>query len=209
MLIADLSIGRFCMCVLKNLWEKIIRSPLLEKQSCARKLATLGVTTAFSVIVNTLFEFKLMDTQYSLTIAVSAFIGILLGGGFGFIVSFLGDLIGFLINASGFAYMPWIGLSMGGVSLFSGVLIGGINPENKWGRVVMTALVCLLSFAVCSVVINTTAFYFLYADGVDYWTYFVARFIVKGQLWNCIFNYVLIFFELPLADKLIKILKKH
>lgn len=197
------------MCVLTNLWGKIKSSPLLETKSWCRKLATLGVATAFSVVANALCEFKLMDTQYSLTILSSVFIGLLLGGGFGFIVSFLGDLIGFLINSSGFMYMPWIGLSMGIISLISGVLIGGVKPENKAGRYVASAIVCLISFVVCSVGINTTVFYFLYADGVDYWTYCVARFIVKGQLWNCLFNYALVFCSLPLADRLMTILKKR
>ena len=190
-------------------FKAFFRSPLLDGQSKNRKIAYLGVMTAFAVIANTLFEFKLMDTQFSLTLSVSALLGVLLGGVYGFTVCFLGDLIGFLINSSGFAYMPWIGLSMGITSLLTGVLVNGVKQENKGGRYAMIALSCALSFGVCSVGINTTAFYFLYAGkGVSYWTYFVARFIVKGQLWNCIFNYALVFGGVLLVDKLLATVKK-
>ena len=190
-------------------FKAFLRSPLLDGQSKNRKIAYLGVMTAFAVIANTLFEFKFMDTQFSLTLAVSSLLGVLLGGMYGFVVCFLGDLIGFLINSSGFAYMPWIGLSMGITSLLTGVLVNGVKKENKGGRYAMIALSCVLSFVVCSVGINTTAFYFLYAGkGVSYWTYFVARFIVKGQLWNCIFNYALVFGGSFLVDKLLATVKK-
>ena len=190
-------------------FKAFLRSPLLDGQSKNRKIAYLGVMTAFAVIANTLFEFKFMDTQFSLTLAVSALLGVLLGGMYGFVVCFLGDLIGFLINSSGFAYMPWIGLSMGITSLLTGVLVNGVKKENKGGRYAMIALSCALSFVVCSVGINTTAFYFLYAgEGVSYWTYFIARFIVKGQLWNCIFNYALVFAGVLLVDKLLATVKK-
>ncbi|MBE5753147.1 MAG: ECF transporter S component [Clostridiales bacterium] len=192
-----------------SFFKGFLRSPLLDGQSKNRKIAYLGVMTAFAVIANTLFEFKLMDTQFSLTLSVSALLGVMLGGIYGFAVCFLGDLIGFLMNSSGFAYMPWIGLSMGITSLLTGVLVNGVKRENKGGRYAMIALSCAFSFVVCSVGINTTAFYFLYAgDGVSYWTYFVARFIVKGQLWNCIFNYALVFGGVLLVDKLLATVKK-
>ena len=188
---------------------KLLCSPLLDGQTRNRKIAYLGVTTAFAVIVNTLFEFKFLDTQYSLTIAASSLLGVLLGGGYGFVVCFLGDLVGFLINSSGYAYMPWIGIAMGVTSLITGVLVNGVKKENKGGRYAMIAISCLLSFVVCSVGINTTAFYYLYAgEGVSYWTYFIARFIVKGQLWNCIFNYALVFGGVSLVDRLFSLLKK-
>jgi hypothetical protein len=185
------------MCVLKKLWEKIIRSPLLEKQSCARKLATLGIATAFSVIANTLCEFKLMDTQYSLTIAVSAFIGILLGGGFGFIVSFLGDLIGFLINASGFAYMPWIGIALGLAAMLTGFIVNGIRKEGRLWLAIKLALSCVLTFLACTVAVNTTAFWLLYAPKVEYFTYLASRLFVQGQIYNSLVNYALFCIAVP------------
>ena len=183
--------GDFFMLFFKKIWSRLTYSPLLQNQTHSRKIAYLGVLTAFSVIANALFEFKLLDTQFSLTIAVSVLIGVLVGGGYGFVVCFLGDLVGFLINSSGYAYMPWIGLSMGLTACIAGLLLSVGKMENKRGRYALIAILCVLSFVLCSVGINTTAFYFLYADGVSYWTYFVARFIVKGQLYNCIFNYVL------------------
>ena len=136
------------MSFFKTFLEKLFLSPLLNGQSRNRKIAYLGVMTAFSVIANSLFEFKLMDTQFSLTIAVSALLGVLLGGGYGFVVCFLGDLIGFLINSSGYAYMPWIGLSMGFTSLITGVLINGVKIQNRWGR--YERIINLLKKIICN-----------------------------------------------------------
>jgi hypothetical protein len=80
-----------------------------------------------------------------------------------------------------------------------------VEKSERWGRYALTGLVCLLSFVVCSVGINTTAFYILYAQGGSYWAYFVARFIVKGQLFNCLFNYALCFLGLPLLKKILSL----
>ena len=182
--------------------KRIFYSPLLDGKTHSRKLAYLGVMTAFSVISNSLFEFKMMDTQFSLTIAVSLLIGALIGGGYGFIACFLGDLIGFLINSGGFTYMPWVGLTTGVTAYFAGILI--TSCKEKKSRMLAIILSCLLSFVVGSVLISTTAFYFLYSKGVSYWTYFVSRFFLKGQIFNCLLNYVAAVLFIPIIQPIVK-----
>lgn len=173
----------------------------LRNKGYSQKIAYIAVMTAFVVVSNMFFEFKLMDTQFSLTICVSAVAGMILGPLFGFAAAFLGDLAGFLYNSGGFAYMPWIGLSMGFTAAFSGALIGGINGEVKRSLYLRIGLVCLLVFAVCTVGINTTAFWILYSK-VSYGKYLFARLFVQGQIWNSVFNSVLLFVVVPTLKRI-------
>ena len=163
--------------------------------------------TAFVVMANMFFEFKFADTQFSLTIVISALAGILIGPLFGFTACFLGDLVGFLYHSAGFAYMPWIGLSMGLTAFIAGLVVNGIPGKQKWFLYVKLGIVCLSTFLLCTVAINTTAFWLLYSK-VDYWTYLVTRLFVQGQIWNSLFNFVLLFFAVPALNR-IKPLKIH
>ena len=75
----------------KKVWERICFSPVLQGKSISRKIAYLGLLTAFTVVANAYFEIKLGEIQYSLTIFVCALVGMIVGSGYGFIVCFLGD----------------------------------------------------------------------------------------------------------------------
>ncbi len=190
----------------KAKWEKWVFSELLARKNGAHKLAYIAVMTALCVVANALFEFKLADVQFSLTIALSAITGILIGPISGFVACFLGDLVGFLANSGGLAYMPWVGISMGLTAFFSGFFVTVAKGNGKkWFLFVKLAFACLASFFLCTVAINTTAFWLLYSK-VDYWTYLVSRLFVQGQIWNSLFNFLLIFLAVP-ALKEVKPLK--
>ena len=171
----------------------------------SRKIAYIAVMTAFTVVANMFFEFKFADVQFSLTIVISALSGIILGGAFGFVASFLGDLVGFLYNSGGFAYYPWVGISMGLVALFSGMLCGGVRLPVRFGLQIKLGILSVVTFLLCTVAINTTAFWILYAK-VPYGTYLVARLFVQGQIWNSLLNYALLFIIVPVLQK-VKALK--
>jgi len=188
------------MSIFQKLWKKFTFSPLLQGKSISRKIAYLGLLTAFTVVANAFFEFKLGEIQYSLTIVVCALTGVLLGTGYGFVVCFLGDLIGFIMHPFG-AYLPWIGISVGLTSLFAGWLLNMENLSKKWGRYAFCGVVCLLSFFFCTVGITHTTFFFLYAGGRSYWAYFIYRFFAQGQFYNCIFNYALLFIVISKIEK--------
>ena len=147
------------------------------------------------------FEFKLADTQFSFTLVISALTGIILGSLFGFCACFLGDLVGFLYHSSGFAYYPWIGISMGLTAVLAGLIVNGIPSKSKGWLYVKLAVVCVLTFCICTVAINTTAFWILYSK-VGFWKYFVARIFVQGQIWNSLVNYVLLFIAVPALQKI-------
>lgn len=179
-------------------WKKVLFSETLATKNAAHKLAYIGVMTALVVAVN-MFEFKLFDTQFSFTILVSALTGLIIGPLFGFVACFLGDLVGFLVNSSGYAYMPWIGISMGLVAMLSGFIVGGISQKKGWLLYIKLAIVCIVTFLICTVAINTTAFWLLYSKA-GYFEYLFTRLIVQGQIWNSLVNYGLLFALVPMLN---------
>lgn len=189
----------------RSLWQRLFFSGAVRKKNKSHKIAYIAVVAALCVVVN-MFEIKFVDVQFSLTLAVSALAGIILGGAFGFVACFLGDLVGFLYNSSGYMYMPWIGIAMGCVALISGMLIGGVRLSVKGGVYIKLGIVSVSTFLLCTVGINTTAFWLLYAKGVPYFTYLTARLFVQGQIWNSLLNYALLFVLVPVL-KNVKALK--
>ena len=186
----------------KGFFKRAFFYGVLQGKTHAQKIALVAVSSAFVVVAN-VFEFKMMDTQFSFTLTASALVGVLLGGVFGFVAAFLGDLIGFLYNGGGYAYMPWIGLTMGLTAFLGGAIVHGISLPFKGGLYVKLSLVCLLSLFFGTVAINTTAFWLLYSGGgVPYWTYLVTRLFLKGQIFNCLFNYVIFFAGVPLLQSI-------
>lgn len=182
-------------------WQRLLLSETLAEKNEAHKIAYIAVMTAFIVVANMFFEFKLAETQFSLTLVVSALTGIVIGPLFGFAACFLGDLVGFLYHSAGFAYMPWIGISLGITAAISGLVVNGIPSKKSRFLFVKLALVCVLSFGLCTVAINTTAFWILYSK-VDYGTYLVSRLFVQGQIWNSLVNYVLLFISVPALGRI-------
>ena len=182
-------------------WQRLLFSETLAKRNKSHQIAYIAVMTALMVVTNTFFEFKLAETQFSFTLVVSALTGILIGPIFGFTACFLGDLVGFLYHNAGFAYLPWIGISMGLTAAIAGLVMNGLPAKKGWFFYVKLTLVCLSTFFFCTVAINTTAFWLLYSK-TDYWTYLVSRLFVQGQIWNSLFNYALLFIAVPALEKL-------
>ena len=182
-------------------WERLLFSDLLAGQSMSRKIAVIGVMTAVMVVANMFFEFKLAETQFSFTLVLSALTGVIIGPLFGFVACFMGDLVGFFYHSAGFAYLPWIGISLGLTAVIAGLVINGLPQGGKGFLFVKIGLVCILTFSFCTVAINTTAFWILYSK-VDYGTYLISRLFVQGQIWNSLFNYALLFVIVPMVKKL-------
>ena len=187
----------------KNKIEKALFSKLLRSKNRNHKIAYVSLVTALVVVANMFFEFKFMDVQFSFTIAVSALSGVVLGPFLAFIACFLGDLVGFLYNSGGFAYMPWIGLSMALTAAFAGVAYNAFESQKTSVNVLKGAVVCALSLFICTIGINTTAFWLLYSPTTPYGVYLVARLFGKGQIFNCLVNYVLVAIGAPIIEKLL------
>jgi hypothetical protein len=134
----------------------------------------------------------------------------IIGPIFGFVACFTGDLVGFLYNSGGFTYMPWIGLAMGMIALITGLIMNGINLKFKGAVYLKIAIVCIVTFLVCTVAINTTAFWIIYnTKKVPFFAYLATRLFVQGQIWNSLFNYALLFVFYPLIVRLENSLKNR
>ena len=183
--------------------KKFFSSDILSDSTHTQKIAYIAVMTALCVVCNMFFEFKLADTQFSLTIFFSAITGMIIGPLFGFAACFLGDLVGFLYNSGGFMYMPWIGLSMGLVAFIARLIMNCVDLNNKFAIYIKISVVCVLTFLICTVAINTTAFWLIYnTRKVPFTAYLVARLFVQGQIWNSIFNYVMLFVFYPIVFRI-------
>ena len=196
----------------------LISKFVIERKGVAKKVALIGMLMAFAVISNMFFEFKLLDTQFSLTITVSAVIGFIAGPMLGAGICFLGDLLGFFVNSGGYAYMPWVGLSTAGFALIAGLL--SINKSGGAYAYVKLTLFAVLSLIICTVGINSLGFY-LYnmnlgfspavksyvaklfgGEEVTFLGYVLYRLIFKLQILNSIFNYAVIFATYFAASKI-------
>lgn len=200
-------------------FKKFVFSDLLIEKSASKKIAYVAVITAFLTVSNAFLEIKFTDIQFSLTLTLSMLAGVLLGGGAGFCACFIADGIGFIISSWGFMYMPWVGLTSAVTALMAGLIYNRLKLTFKGGYVVKLLLICLSSFILGTVLINTTGFYFYnynlgfstavidyvksrFGGEVTYFTYLLYRLIFKGQIFNCLFNYALVFILTPLVTKI-------
>ena len=132
----------------------------------------------------------------------------------GFAACYVGDLAGYLYNSWGMMYMPWVGLSTAMLAFIGGGIMN-IRFSFKGSLYVKLALVCAVSLLVCTVGINSTGFYFYnramgFSDAVidyvserfgaevGYFGYLAYRLFFKGQIYNNIANYALLFAVVPL-----------
>ena len=182
------------------LWQRLIFSPFVLKASRARKIAYVALMVALAIVCNMYFEFKLGAVQYSFTTAVSMLIGLLIGGGAGFVACFIGDAIGFIANPFG-AYTPWIGLATGLTALISGAVFHLIKTNRNWHLYVKVAFISLLSFAVCSLGINSTFLWLSYYSSMSYGEWLAFRYIASGQIIVSAVNYALLFILVPVLKK--------
>lgn len=166
----------------------------------SKQIAYTAVVAAFLSVAN-MFEVKFADVQFSVSVAVSALSGVLLGGAFGFVAAFLGDLVGFLCNSGGYAYMPWVGIALAVTALLGGVIVGGWRLKCRGALAIKISVFAVCAFFVCTVGINTTAFWILYAPKTDYFAYVITRVFVKGTVFNCLANYILLYILIPLIAK--------
>lgn len=201
------------------MFKKLFFSELIVNSSRTKRTVYIALLAAFSVVTNMFLEFKFFDVQFSLTIIVSAVIGGLIGAIPGFFACMLGDFIGYVYNSWGYLYMPWVGLSTGMLAFIAGVIINGVNIKGKGGIYIKLALVCVISFFVCTIGINSTGFYFYnqamgfskavldyvadkFGGNVSYFAYVAYRLIFKLQIVNCIVNYAVFIAVYPLIMKI-------
>ena len=194
-------------------WKELIFSKTLAKKSIGHKIAYIAIFAALNVAVNT-FSLPLGFVQFSFTLFMSSLTGILIGPIFGFAACFLGDTVGYFIGGGSVGmFTPWMGVSMGVAAVISALIVNGlritliINDMQIKGIYIKLAIVCLLTFVVCTYAIGTTAAFYLWNyKGLSYADFLGARMAL--QIWNNIGNSALLFIIIPILNR-IKPLKIH
>ena len=201
----------------RSVWQRLLMSDTLADKNKSHRVAYIAMIATFAVISN-FFEIKFVDNQFSLTMVVAMLAGLIVGPIYGFGTCFVGDLVGFLVNP-GLVYMPWIGLSTGMFAFVAGFIFNMFPSDKKWAFVLRIALVCLFTFLICTIAINSTGFYFYnkamsfgtafleyaethYGKGATYWVYVAYRLFFKGQIWNSVFNYALLVIAIPALNRI-------
>lgn len=197
-------------------WKRVLFSDFMLQRGRAQRIATVGVMTALCIVANMFLEIKFFDVQFSLTIFISVLTGMFIGPMFGFVAVYLGDFLGYVYNSWGYMYMPWVGLSSALFALTAG-LVMGIRIEKKWGIYLKLALICLITFFVCTAGVNSAGFYLYnkysgfstavieyveahFGGNVSYFAYVCYRLIFKLQILNSLVNYALLFAAVPLIN---------
>lgn len=182
---------------IKYLFSRLVFSKTLLAKRTTQKITATSLMTALCVVINTL-EIKLGGVQFSLTIFISAFAGLFLGGLSGFSACFLGDLIGFFLHPMG-EYAPWIGISTGLMALIPALLVS--LPKAHKLMPFYLAVSSLLCFVVCTSGITTWYLNRVWFKSMTFTECLFTRLFVQGQIWNSVFNAVLTVAVLPLIAK--------
>lgn len=182
------------------MWKKWLYSDTLLALSKSKKVAYIGVVTAFTVVVNAMFELKLGGVQFSLTIFASVLAGLIIGAAPGFLACVLGDLIGFLLHPYG-EYSPVIGIATGLMAVFA-ALIMQIPTKSKGWTYGKLAVTCLLIFFVCTAGINNWYLNKVYYSQLTFFQCLNARLFAQGQIFNTLANSVLVVMLIPILAKI-------
>ncbi len=138
------------------------------------KLSIIAILSALCVIAN-IFSFGSDFVKFSFVSVVCFIAGFTLGPIGGLTVGFIGDFLAGIIFPLG-VYNPIIAL---GSALF-GFIPGVIFNYFKGNNIVKTVISFVICYLICSVILNTTATYFmyLYGNSAKYQTvfaYLIAR----------------------------------
>ena len=197
-------------------WKRTLFSSIMLEKTRSQKIAYVGVVAALCIVSN-IFEFKFATVQFSLTVFTSILAGILIGPLLGACAVFIGDSVGYLVNSMGYPYYWWVALSCAGMALIAGLIMNGLRLKFKGAGYVKLAIICVLTFFVCSVLINSLGMYYIgfkiympssvieeaesrFGGKLSFGIYLLIRFFVLGQFYNSLFNYALLFCVVPVLN---------
>ena len=111
--------------------------------------------------------------------------------------------------------MPWVGVSTGLFAFFAAIIFTNIREDSYKTVLIKTALYTLVTFLICTVAVNSTGFYLYnkyvtgffktfeeyskakFGGNTGFFVYLIYRLFFKGQIWNSVANYTLLFVLLP------------
>ena len=133
------------------------KQPKKNNLTKTQKICYVSVLAALATVSN-IFDIKVSDEfQISLVATVGFIAGYMLGGGYGFAVCFIGDLLGAIINPHG-PYNPIIGIGTGLWGLVPGIAFWYF----KGNEYIKTAVSFTIGFLLVSAGINVVGFCLMY-----------------------------------------------
>ncbi len=162
-----------------------------------RNIAYIALLAAVSVILNTLtITMPGSGFAVSFTYIPTFIAGFFFGPAAGFLVGFIGDVLGCIIWPKG----PWLPL----ITLASAMMgvIPGLVRYLPFNEKILLAISFVITYIVCSAGINTFALWHAYAaTKKTFWVYLVAR--LPLQITNMAVNMVVCFLLMPLFKRII------
>ncbi len=133
------------------------KQPKKHDLTKTQKICYVSVLAALATVSN-IFDIKISDEfQISLVATVGFLAGYLLGGGYGFAVCFMGDLLGAIINPHG-PYNPIIGIGTGLWGLIPGIAFFYFKGNDY----VKAVISFVIGFLLVSAGINIVGFCLMY-----------------------------------------------
>lgn len=142
-----------------------------NKLSHTQKIVYTAVFSALSLVANSFSYFPVSYISISVLSTVCFLSGALLGAKSGFLVGFIGDLLGAIIFPAG-AYNPLIGIASG----LSGFIPGALFDYFKGNVYLKAAISFILTLIICTCGLNTLGLYLVYGLGKKtFWAYLIVR----------------------------------
>ena len=162
--------SRFVVNYKKLFGEKTTSQREIAMRATAR-IAYTGVLVALATLFNVITFYPVKYLAFSLSVVPTFLAGIMLGPVSGFLVGFLGDLLGWLILPQG-AYMPLIGVSSGLWGAIGGLIF--LSFDIKYYFKIIICFVVSLLF--CTSFLNTFNLWLVYSNGKStFWAYLWLR----------------------------------
>jgi len=147
---------------------------------------------ALSVIVN-MYSVDIAGgfIKLSFVSAVCVIAGALFGPVYGFAIGFLGDLLAFMVMASGFAYSPFIGISNGMYSAIAGLVFMLFKNRGLFIKVLISTII---AYFICTLFISSLSIYILFGTRYTFWVFILRRIIFQTpvSIVNAVVIYLLL-----------------
>lgn len=173
----------------------IKKQPKRNNLTDTQKLVYVAILASFSAVAN-IFDIPVNQSlQLSLVATVGFVAGYLLGAGNGFLVCFIGDLVGGIIAPKG-PYNPIIGFGTGLWGLIPGVAFLYFNGKDIFKLIISFGLGILL----ISLLTNTVGYALMYPK---YTTFVLAFAMLPAKIISVVVNAVISWFLIMLFKKIL------
>ncbi len=164
----------------------LVKPKKRNKLTKTQRLVYISVLTAICTVANCFLTIPITpNNSLSFTITVCFLAGYLLGAKAGFIVGFIGDLIGCIVFPQG-VYLPLMSVASGLYGMIPGLLFSYFNSSRKFNSYVKTVISAVLIYGICSLVLNSVSLWLLYSSKA-FGAYLIIRlpFMTINAVMNC------------------------